>query len=557
MSKYKLTQKTDANGTTQDIVLDASCVDGVVKTVNNSTPDANGNVNAGLIYVEGDTTATSPIWTASSPEITSYYTGLTIAFKIGVAGLSGTQTTLNINGLGAKKVFENISTNPSTHYGVGSMLFMVFDTTLDSGNGAWRISADRTVADVYVRQYQFGSNAAGTSPKYPILTRYNLTNKNGTYDTAYTRYRTDVTIDTTTGNLDAPTISENGTALSSKYQSALVSGTSIKTINNESILGSGNITISGGQATDVKINGTSITSSNVADIKTNGTYNATSNKIATMSDIPSLSNYVDLTSAQSISGVKTFTNGISVSGRSAGGGDDEGIVVGTASNNYAGVCCGSPSGRRAVFYLKPSATSGNSVWRYNNGSTTYDIAHPEKAGTIALTDDIAGKQDTLVSGTNIKTINGNSILGSGDLTIGGGTSTDVQINGTSITSGGVANILTNTAYNSSTNKIATMSDVVNATLLSNITTKTLANNIAVTNKKHYLLMPAIGYQSSSSIEIYQDSTVKYVSSNPIVLYKSASNFVVNLWNVSTGATSQSLIALAKCYFNYCSVYQLD
>lgn len=37
-----------------------------------------------------------------------------------------------------------------------------------------------------------------------------------------------------------------------------------------------------------------------------------------------------------------------------------------------------------------------------------------------LTTDLAGKQATLVSGTNIKTINGNSVLGSGNLTISGG-----------------------------------------------------------------------------------------------------------------------------------------
>ena len=36
--------------------------------------------------------------------------------------------------------------------------------------------------------------------------------------------------------------------------------------------------------------------------------------------------------------------------------------------------------------------------------------------------DISGKQDTLVSGTNIKTINGGSVLGSGDITISGGSS---------------------------------------------------------------------------------------------------------------------------------------
>jgi hypothetical protein len=35
---------------------------------------------------------------------------------------------------------------------------------------------------------------------------------------------------------------------------------------------------------------------------------------------------------------------------------------------------------------------------------------------LAVTD-ISGKQNTLVSGTNIKTINGNSVLGSGDIAI--------------------------------------------------------------------------------------------------------------------------------------------
>lgn len=56
--------------------------------------------------------------------------------------------------------------------------------------------------------------------------------------------------------------------------------------------------------------------------------------------------------------------------------------------------------------------------------------------------------------------------------VSGGSSTDVQINGTSITSSGVANIVTNTAYNASSNKIATMSDLLSSganTDLSNLT----------------------------------------------------------------------------------------
>jgi hypothetical protein len=75
---------------------------------------------------------------------------------------------------------------------------------------------------------------------------------------------------------------------------------------------------------------------------------------------------------------------------------------------------------------------------------------------------VATKQAKLVSGTNIKTINNESILGSGNISISGGSATDVQVNGTSITSSGVANLLTNSAYNSSSNKIATMSDITNA-----------------------------------------------------------------------------------------------
>lgn len=87
--------------------------------------------------------------------------------------------------------------------------------------------------------------------------------------------------------------------------------------------------------------------------------------------------------------------------------------------------------------------------------------------------DISGKQDTLVSGTTIKTINNESLLGEGNITISGGSGTDVQINNTSITSGGVADIITESAYNASTNKIATMSDMPSAnyadTDLSNLT----------------------------------------------------------------------------------------
>lgn len=96
------------------------------------------------------------------------------------------------------------------------------------------------------------------------------------------------------------------------------------------------------------------------------------------------------------------TGGAYISGRYFGGGDDEGLVIGRANNNYAGLTLGSHTGVRSTFYLMPD---NSAVWRYNNGSTSYDIRHPGKAGTIALTDDVIeaanGALKVTLSGTSV------------------------------------------------------------------------------------------------------------------------------------------------------------
>lgn len=68
---------------------------------------------------------------------------------------------------------------------------------------------------------------------------------------------------------------------------------------------------------------------------------------------------------------------------------------------------------------KRYVTDANLVTISNqSGTNTGDNATNSQYSGLA-----ASKQDTLVSGTNIKTINGNSVLGSGDLTISGGSGT--------------------------------------------------------------------------------------------------------------------------------------
>ena len=63
-------------------------------------------------------------------------------------------------------------------------------------------------------------------------------------------------------------------------------------------------------------------------------------------------------------------------------------------------------------------------------------------GTLSTQSDLQSaldsKQDDLVSGTNIKSINGNSLLGSGNLVVGG--SSDITVGTTSVTSGTVGRV---------------------------------------------------------------------------------------------------------------------
>ena len=64
-----------------------------------------------------------------------------------------------------------------------------------------------------------------------------------------------------------------------------------------------------------------------------------------------------------------------------------------------------------------------------NGTTKNPSNGVVDLGTVITShQDISGKQDTLVSGTNIKTINGQSILGSGNITIEGGSGNSDKIN---------------------------------------------------------------------------------------------------------------------------------
>ena len=161
-------------------------------------------------------------------------------------------------------------------------------------------------------------------------------------------------------------------------QDALVSGTNIKTINNNSLLGSGNITISGSGTTD---------------------YNDLSNK-------PSI-------------------NGITLSGDKTA--SDLGLSTTSDLNNKvdkistANIVYGvDPDGNQSSYEVSTSAVVSTIVRRTTAGQVS--VAQTPTSNVHATSkkyvdDGLGTKQDTLVSGTNIKTVNGTSILGNGNLAI--------------------------------------------------------------------------------------------------------------------------------------------
>lgn len=76
------------------------------------------------------------------------------------------------------------------------------------------------------------------------------------------------------------------------------------------------------------------------------------------------------------------------------------------------------------------------------------LVSTDTSGQVEWSDDLKNKQDKLISGTNIKTVNGQSILGEGDLPAG--LVDDVKVDGVSVITNKIANIdLTPYAKNTS------------------------------------------------------------------------------------------------------------
>ena len=310
-----------------------------------------------------------------------------------------------------------------------------------------------------------------------------------------------------TSDANKPISSATQTALDAK-QATLVSGTNIKTVNNTSLLGSGNISISSA----VAWGGVTGTLSNQTDLqtaldgkvdentaitgatKTKITYDSkglvTAGADATTADIADSLNKRYVTDSQltvigNTSGTNTGDNATNSQYSGLATSKQDTLVSGT---NIKTVNSTSLLGSGNVA-VQETLVSGTNIKTVN--STTI-----LGSGDIAV-------QATLVSGTNIKTIEGQSLLGSGNIDLAKG---DVGLGNVDNTSDAnkPVSTATQTALDAKTNKLITTNrQTASYTLVLSDADKLVEMNVATANNLTIPLNSSVAFSTGTQILLAQ------------------------------------------------------
>ncbi len=201
-------------------ILNSVTVDGTVTADGFVGPlDGTAAKAKGLLYLEPTVTTAGVLWSATSADVTAYYDGLTVAVKCPETTASGLQ--LKINSLDPATIVFNATSAISTRYSANAVIIATYKTV--NGVHYWSLMDYDANTDTKVRQYQTTSDI-----DYPVLTRYNTTDRAGTYEATYARFTPSVTINTSTGEVTAPSFAGNLTGTASRA-TADASGNTITT----------------------------------------------------------------------------------------------------------------------------------------------------------------------------------------------------------------------------------------------------------------------------------------------------------------------------------------
>ena len=205
-------------------------------------------------------------------------------------------------------------------------------------------------------------------------------------------------------------------------QDTLVSGQNIKTINGNTILGSGDLVISGGQTytagdfINITSGVISVDSNNLAGngltTDSNGALEVDSSVVATQADLSGYLRNDDSGTIQNQDGT----------------GDTSLTIIDGDSEDYV----------KLVAYDTPGVSPHIEIFENGSGDTKFfydhlergtqvSIDYPSTSGTLALTSDLAGKQDALTAGDGIN-IDANDVISSTTFKNGTGTSSIMSVN---------------------------------------------------------------------------------------------------------------------------------
>lgn len=206
------------------------------------------------------------------------------------------------------------------------------------------------------------------------------------------------------------------TDLSSK-QDVLVSGTNIKTVNGNTLLGPGNVTISA-SATWGGITGTLSSQTDlqsaldgkqpIATVLTNTTASFTTAQETKLAGIAAGAEVNVNADWNAVSGDAQILNKPTIPTLTSQLTNDSGFITSNAVSSV--------NSQTGAVILDADDLDDTST--INKFVTSADLTKLSNlSGTNTGDQDLSGKQDILVSGTNIKTVNGNTLLGSGNVSI--------------------------------------------------------------------------------------------------------------------------------------------
>lgn len=284
-----------------------------------------------------------------------------------------------------------------------------------------------------------------------------------------------------TSDANKPISSATQTALDAK-QATLVSGTNIKTVNNTSLLGSGNISISSA----VAWGGVTGTLSNQTDLQT-----ALDGKVDENTAITGATKTKITYDSKGLvtAGADATTADIADSLNKRYVTDSQLTVIGNTSGTNTGDNATNSQYSGLATSKQDTLVSGTNIKTVNSTSLL-------GSGDIAV-------QATLVSGTNIKTIEGQSLLGSGNIDLAKG---DVGLGNVDNTSDAnkPVSTATQTALDAKTNKLITTNrQTASYTLVLSDADKLVEMNVATANNLTIPLNSSVAFSTGTQILLAQ------------------------------------------------------